>query len=386
MFAGVVGVVAIVAAACSSDGSNDASSDDDAQVDAERADDADDFVYPVPDWVEVDPESTGVDPEALQRIVDVAEGKGSHCLVVTRDGQIVGEWYWGDWDETTEQEVFSATKSFTSTLVGIAQDRGELDIDEPASKYIPEWVGTDSEDVTIRNLLSNDSGRFWEFAVDYFDMATGSQDKTAFAIDLDQQHDPGTFWEYNNSAIQTLEAVLETATGMDVGEYAQRYLFEPLGMASSLGRDRAGNPLTFSALSASCRDMARLGYLFLRDGRWADGEQVVSESWVEEATQPSTELNTAYGYLWWLNVDGHWVLPTLLMGRDEGDGKRVPGMPEEVFAAQGFGGQIIAVYPSTGVVMARIGPYDIDPKDLISKVFVSELERLGSEVVVDQEG
>ena len=136
-------------------------------------------------------------------------------------------------------------------------------------------------------------------------MAIGASDKTAFALALGQDAPPGDVWAYNNSAIQTLSAVLEAATGEDPVDYARTQLFEPLGMAdSTLTTDAAGNALTFMGLRTTCLDLARFGYLMLRDGVW-DGEQVVSSDYVEQATgRSSTELNAAYGLLWWLNREG----------------------------------------------------------------------------------
>ncbi len=348
---GVVGLLGLVGAACSSGGSSP-SADGNGTETAEA-----DFAYPESAWTEGDAAALGIDQAALDELVRYAAELPSTCLVVTKDGELVDEWYWEGSDASTESEIFSATKSFTSALVGIAQDQGLLDIDEPASDFITEWQGTDSEDVTTRNLLSNDSGREWDLVTDYGDMAARATDKSAFAASLDQQFEPGTVWEYNNSAIQTLEIVLEKATGMDVAEFADENLFTPLGMTSTeMGHDAAGNTMTFFNITTTCRDMARFGYLFLRDGQWADGEQVISSDWVEESTSPSTELNSAYGYLWWLNVDGHWVKPTVPGGKPEGDGLRVPGAPEDMFAAQGLGGQLIIVFPSSGVVVSRIGP------------------------------
>lgn len=321
------------------------------------AEPAPEATYPDPDWVAGDPAALGIDPAALDELVQLAGDRSSSCLVVTRDGFLVGEWYWNGWDATTAGEIFSASKSVTSTLVGIAQDRGELDVDEPASRYITEWQETPSEDVTIANLLGNDSGREWDLITDYVGMAVQATDKSAFAAGLGQRHEPGTVWEYNNAAIQNLETVLERATGRDVAEYAEEHLFGPTGMASTdMGRDAAGNTVAYAHVRSSCRDLARFGYLFLREGTWAGGEQVVSAEWVEEATSPSTDLNSAYGYLWWLNVDGHWVKPSVPAGKPEGDGRRVPDAPEDMFAAQGMGGQLAIVLPSTGVVVSRMGP------------------------------
>lgn len=346
--------------------------------DGSETKEARDYVYPDPDWAVETPEAHDLDSGLLAEAADLAAVQASDCLVITRDGVIVGEWYWNGWQETTEQNVFSVTKSITSALVGIAQDRGELDIRERASEYITEWVGTASEDVTIQNLISNDSGRHWDFWTDYVRNILFADDKTAFAIGLDQQYEPGTVWRYNNSAIQTLERVLNQATGEDVGDYAERHLLDPLGMASRYGRDPVGNPMTFSNVSASCRDLARFGYLYLRGGRWSGGTRIVSEDWVEESVQPSTSLNSAYGYMWWLNRDGHWLTSL----HEEHDGIPMPNLPETVFRASGAFDQIIFIDPGMDVVFTRIGwvtgfadmaPFDLS-EGLAEKIRAARLD------------
>ena len=329
-------------------------------------------VYPDPDWAVEAPEVHDLDSILLQGAADFAEEHASNCFIVTRDGVIVGEWYWNRWGTTTEQNVFSVTKSITSALVGIAQERGELDITERASEYITEWVGTASEDVTIQNLISNDSGRHWDFITDYLRMAILAEDKTAVAVGLGQQHLPGAVWEYNNSAIQTLEPVLNQATGMDVADYADEVLFGPLGMASSYGRDAAGNPMTFAGAECSCRDLARFGYLYLRHGRWSGGRQIVPEAWVDASVQPSTPLNSAYGYMWWLNHEGVWLAPTS-SDHEVGEGRRMPDLPENVFQASGAFNQIIFVDPDTDIVFTRIG-WVLDFEDVASSVLVEGLD------------
>jgi CubicO group peptidase (beta-lactamase class C family) len=321
----------------------------------------DDVTYPGDEWAAVDPATAGFDPAALGRLDEAAAAAGSTCLVVTRDGAVVDERYWQGSTADTPREAFSVTKSVTSTLVGIAQDADRLELDDPAADYLPEWRGTTSEAVTVENLLRNDSGRHWDLATDYRDMAIGASDKTAFALALGQDAPPGDVWAYNNSAIQTLSAVLETATGEEPVDYARTHLFEPLGMAdSTLTTDAAGNALTFMGLRTTCLDLARFGYLMLRDGVW-DGEQVVSSGYVEQATgRSSTELNAAYGLLWWLNRQGTIATPALATtGIDDGSGARrgqlVPGAPDDAFWALGFRNQIVAVMPSEGIVAVRMG-------------------------------
>lgn len=295
-------------------------------------------VFPDPDWAETDPAELELDGAAFDDLAVSLEALNSNCMAVVKSGHLVAEEYWNGTDADTRQEIFSASKSVSSTLVGIAEAEGHLTLDDPASTWIEEWVGTPSETVTVRNLVSNDSGRYWDFKTDYSDMAIAALDKTAFAIGLGQAHEPGAHWEYNNSAIQTLEAVLEGATGTDVADYATEKLFEPIGMGSTIKTDSAGNPLTFMGTQASCRDLARFGYLFLREGNWA-GEQIVPAEWVEAATSPSQELNPIYGYLWWLNTDSKfWA-----------------DLPDDAYAALGLGNQIVLVIPSLDMVLVRLG-------------------------------
>ncbi len=287
---------------------------------------------PGDEWDTAEPGDLGLDGAPLADLATYLQENQSNCMVVVKGGRVVASEYW-DMEPSDDREIWSASKSVTSTLVGIAQDEGLLSLDDLASDYIPEWKGTPSESVTIRNLVSNDSGRFYSFESDYTSMAVVAPDKTAYAIGLDQQHDPGTHWDYNNSAIQTLEQVIETATGQDMAEYAQEKLFGPLGMSASITRDKAGNPLAFMGVQAGCDDMARFGELFLREGAWGD-EQVVSSEWVAEATAPSQELNERYGFLWWRGFDG---------------------LPDDAFAALGLGNQIVLVMPSQDMVVVRLG-------------------------------
>jgi len=319
-------------------------------------------VGPVPgaEWETADPASLGFDPAKLDALSAQAGAGGSTCLVVAKDGKLVEEDYYNGGAADTPQEVWSATKSYSSTLVGIAQDEGLLSIDDLATEYIPEWEGTPSEDITVRNLIANDSGRYWDYETDYFRMAGGAADKTQFAIDLGQAAPPGTTWEYNNSAIQALDRVLTKATGTGPAEYASAKLLDPIGMtSSSMTTDPTGNTLTFMGLQSTCRDMARFGVLMLNKGNW-DGEQVVSEAWVDDATgQASQELNGSYGYLWWLNREGAGGGDQATTGQGDDDGEQgqmVPEVADTVYWALGLGGQIIAIHPDSGIVAVRLAP------------------------------
>jgi CubicO group peptidase (beta-lactamase class C family) len=352
-------VLVLVVAACSGGGGDDDDAAGSAATTSTAAPEPE-VRYPGAEWATEDPAAAGFDPAALGRLDAAAEAAGSSCLAVTRDGAVVDERYWDGGGADQPREAFSVTKSVTSTLVGIAQDEGVLTLDEPAADHIAEWRGTDSDAVTLRNLVSNDSGRHWDFGTDYTEMAIGARDKTAFAIGLGQDAPPGEAWAYNNSAIQTLSEVLGDATGEDPADYATSRLFDPIGMRrSAMSQDGAGNTLTFMGLRTTCLDLARFGYLMLNGGRW-DGEQIVSAEWVAEATgRSSTDLNAAYGYLWWLNRRGPIASPAVATtGAGQGsiaDGQMVPDAPEDVFWALGFRNQIVAVIPSERIVAVRMG-------------------------------
>jgi CubicO group peptidase (beta-lactamase class C family) len=301
-------------------------------------------------------------------VAAVAKKGKSDCLAVARDGKLAGEWYFAQGRREKAQPVWSATKSFTSVLVGIAQDDGALRLDDKASKWIDEWKGTAAEEVTVRDLLSNVSGREWSFQTDYRRLLR-ARDRTKFAVGLKQQHEPGTVWVYNNSAIQTLQRVLREATGKDVGRFAEERLFKPLGMSrTAMGADRAGNTQTFMGITSTCRDMARFGQLMLQNGKW-QGRQIVSAAYVEAATgRPSTKLNAAYGYLWWLNRPGTIrgpVAATDLGGARAPDAVRgplVPGAPSRLYWALGLGNQLIQIDPESRTVVVRLGKTEPRPK------------------------
>jgi CubicO group peptidase (beta-lactamase class C family) len=321
-------------------------------------------------WQKVSPASVGLDAAKLAQIAAVAKKGHSNCLVVVRHGKLAGEWYFDGTGPDTTQDVYSATKSFASTLVGIAQDNGDLRIGDRASKWIEQWRGTPSQAVTVRDLLSMDSGRQWNFVTDYLRLL-GAPDRTAFAIGLGQDAAPGTEWAYNNSAVQTLDRVLQKATGQDVGAFARTRIFAPLGMAhTTMATDRAGNAQLFEGIHSTCRDMARFGVLMLDRGRWR-GRQIVSSSWVAQATaKSSTKLNAAYGYLWWLNRSGviaSVTAATTLQAVAQGKvdvGRMVPGAPSSMYWALGLGDQLIQIDPASQTVVVRLGsaaPIPIPP-------------------------
>jgi CubicO group peptidase (beta-lactamase class C family) len=299
-------------------------------------------VWPGDDWEVSTPEAEGMDATRLEDVASYCEEHNCGAVVVTRHGRIVWERYWGGWDENSTDNSWSMAKSMTDALVGIAISEGKIKgVDESAADFIPEWRGTRKEEITLRHLLSMDSGLLWN--EDYYEesdviaMIT-SYDQTGYAISRPRLHDPGDDWYYSSGDTQLFSAIIKAATGMEAGQYAQEKLFGPIGLKGARwATDEAGHTLTFCCVYTTARNFARFGYLFLRDGRWND-QQVVPENWVEESTKPSQWENPSYGYFWWL-------LP-------------FPDVPKDMFMADGFQTKRIYIIPSLDIVAVRIGEGD----------------------------
>ncbi|MFE0021623.1 serine hydrolase domain-containing protein [Amycolatopsis sp. NPDC059021] len=317
--------------------------------------------YPGAEWERGDPAAAGFDSAKLAKIAEELKADKSNCLAVVRHGRLVADWYWNGTGPDSAREVWSATKSVSSTLTGIAQAEHKLSIEDKASRYIPAWTGTPSADVTVKDLLSNDSGRHWTNFIDDAVKVFSARDRTAFAVSQPQDVPPGQVWAYNNTAIQTLDAVLGKATGDKPADYAKKKLLDPLGMKhSNMTQDQTGNTTTFMGLQSTCQDMARFGYLFLRKGHWND-TQVVPEQWVGDATgKPSQDISAAYGYLWWLNRLGPVATVQHSMTREDSakapHTQLVPSAPQDMYWALGLGGQILQVDPGSDTVVVRLGP------------------------------
>jgi CubicO group peptidase (beta-lactamase class C family) len=309
-------------------------------------------VYPVPDWQVESPADHGIDPAALDAAMAAAETLESHCLVVVRHGVIVGEGYWQGKNADSTDKSFSIAKSYTSAVVGIAIERGDIEsLEQSASDFIPEWQGTEHESVTIRHLLSMTSGLEWNLFSDYVAMATFSSNQSEYAVELGQDEDPGTIWQYHNGGVQIFEPIFRAATGMTIEQYASEHLWSRIGSSASWNHDPSDNPTTYAHVLATCRDHARFGYLYLKNGVWADGP-VVPWTHVQTSLVPSQSQNQAYGYLWWLN--GH--VPALDPFGQEKESTIAPFAPADLFAARGFGDQFIDIIPSLDMVIVRIGP------------------------------
>ena len=307
------------------------------------------------EWVVETPEDHDLDPALLEesRAYAFADGHNTQGVVVVHDGAIVAEWYADGAGPDSWAASWSMAKSFTSALVGIAVEEGKIPgVDEPMTTWYPEFAGTERADMTLRDVLQMSSGLDWVEDYDPGDSAqsdiiavvVGESDHLAYAASQPSAVAPGTRWSYSSGDTMLLSGVIEQATGMPADEYAEEVLFEPLGLDQvDWWRDIAGHTLTYCCLDMPSRDFARLGQLYLQDGRWGD-EQVVPEAWVAESlvpTESSADAGQPYGYQWWLGTPD--------------------GIRQDVYAAIGHDGQWIYVVPDLDLVVVRNGTYVKDP-------------------------
>lgn len=254
---------------------------------------------PVPDasWKTVDAAERGIDAVALREHEALARRSGADAILVCYRGQIVSEWYSDRYAEP--MATMSSVKSITALLAGLLIADGKIEsVDDPVSKYIPQWREGIRGRVRIRHLLNMTSG-----LPDFRGGRAGvgfAENKNEFVIGLTPTVEPGTRWSYSNEGSQLLSPILEKAAGMPLEEYAQKRLFEPLGMRNTTLKVIDGQALTYADANTTLRDFARLGVMMLNDGKWGD-RQVVPAEWVRACISPCP-VNKKYGYLWWLET------------------------------------------------------------------------------------
>jgi CubicO group peptidase (beta-lactamase class C family) len=264
--------------------------------------------WPTQDWRVSTPEAQGMDPHKLaQMLVSVKQQHlGLHSLLVIRNGTIVSETYFLANQPSIRHELYSVTKSFVSTLVGIALDKGFIKrLDQRILDFFPgrSFANLDAQKqaMTLEDVLTMRSGLDWQEGDPAYMALYRSPDWVSYMLDLPMVAPPGSQFNYCSGCTHLLSAILEQTTGMNPRLFAEQNLFKPLGISKlTWETDSKGIPIGGWGLQLSSRDMAKLGYLFLHNGLW-DGQQVVSAQWVQAATQKhtTTDGDLGYGYQWW---------------------------------------------------------------------------------------
>lgn len=294
----------------------------------------------------------------------------TRAIVVVYDGQIIAERYAPGFSKNTPMISWSMAKSLTNALVGILVGQGKLSLDKPAP--VPEWSDPDDERraITLDQLMRMSSGlsfdesygAFSEVSVMLFDKA----DSAAYAAEKPLVEEPDSFWHYSSGTSNIISRIVRDAvegTAQDALEFPHRALFDPIGMSSAVFEpDASGTFVGSSFVQATARDYARFGLLYLQDGMW-EGERILPEGWVAYTTTPTPNAPQGqYGAQWWLNSGPE---------TNESD-RKWPGLPSDIFYADGHDGQYIVVIPTRDLVLVRLG-FTPDKEAWDLGTFISEV-------------
>jgi len=258
----------------------------------------------------------GADKVAALRAL--ADQTDTDAFVIVEDGHVILNAGNGD----RRYELMSVSKSIVSLAVGALVDRERLSLDQPVADFVPAWRGTPKEAILVRHLLEHSSGLADERTTEKI---YASADFVQFAIDAEAKDPPGTRFFYSNRAVNLLSGVVATASGQALDVWARESLFAPLGITDfGWSKDKAGNPHAMSGLQMRPLDVAKLGQLVLDDGRWC-GTQVVSGAWLEASTRTYQKPGfQPHGLLWWLSPENKRVV----LSRDVFDAWRSSGVPD----------------------------------------------------------
>jgi CubicO group peptidase (beta-lactamase class C family) len=260
------------------------------------------------------PERQGVSSSSLLAFVEAADQEidAMHSFILVRHGQVIAEGWWTPYDAKTPHVLYSLSKSFTSTAVGLAIAEGKFSLDDEVMKFFPEDAPAEPSAnlraMRVRDLLRMNTGHQTEAQL--FRGEPGkAQDLTwtrkFFAHPVPFK--PGTHFLYNSPATYMLSAIVQKTTGQTVLDYLRPRLFEPLGFENPTW---VASPQGISAgaygLMARTEEIARFGQLYLQKGLWK-GRQLVPASWVEEATalqtsngsSPKSDWDQGYGFQFW---------------------------------------------------------------------------------------
>ena len=291
---------------------------------------------------------------ALVRDVNDGRYGAIDGVVVVRQGYMVLEHY-RSWSRDRVHTMQSVSKSVTSLLVGLAmQAKPGFTLDTRVVGLFPRYATLENDDarkqaLTMRHLLTmRTSMDFWEqpYAGSPLDQLNRSSgDWVKYILDRPMLGDPGSTWAYNSGAAILACAAIREATGQAADAFAAEALFRPLGIRGETWyrSPHDGLPHCGGGLNLRPVDLARIGYLVLRGGRWGD-VRLLPQAWIDESTRPISRggpvffsnYGSAYGYFWWL-------FPTTRGGTDTG-----------VIAASGSGGQWLFVVPSLDLVVAVV--------------------------------
>lgn len=265
--------------------------------------------WPTKEWSTSTPEKQGVSSAGLEKADKLINDNypNVYSLLVVRHGYLIYEKYYNGAGKDKAYNVYSVTKSIMSALTGIAIEQNLIkSVDQPVSELLPDYFknidNQSKKNITIGNVLTMTGGL--ESVDNNYGGFFTSDDWLAYTLKKPMTDKPGTKFVYNTGLTQFLSNIITKVSGMSTKDFAEKYLFSKIGInAGHWATDPKGYYGGGYGLSLTPRDMAKFGYLYLNNGKW-DGEQILSQEWVEESTKKHITANESndYGYLFWLKT------------------------------------------------------------------------------------
>ncbi|MDA8743277.1 beta-lactamase family protein [Rubripirellula amarantea] len=269
----------------------------------------------LPAWVHADtpglprstPEAQGVSSAGIRDFIETADREvdSMHSFMLVRHGYVVAEAWWEPESAEKPHVLWSLSKSFTSTAVGLAVADGKLSVDDHVLKFFPDDAPAEPSEnlkaMRVRDLLTMNAGH--EDEVQWLE----AEDWAKAFLSHRVPHKPGTHFRYNTPATYMLSAIVQKVTGETVLKYLKPRLFEPLGIVNPRwDTSPQGISIGGYGLYLRTEDIAKFGQLYLQKGQW-NGKQLLPESWVEQATSkqvsngsdPASDWNQGYGFQFW---------------------------------------------------------------------------------------
>ena len=315
--------------------------------------------WPDATWRTARPAAVSVDEAAINGLLSrLSSGSlgAEHSIVIVRKGYVIADRYFAGWTADSIHTEQSVTKSITSLVTGVAIARGDVrSVDQPLVELLGKYSPIANLDdrkraLTVRDLLMMRTGLDWNedvYAGSPLERLNNLQtDWIRFVIDWPMREQPGTRWQYNSGGVIALGGAIGVASNMNTAEYARTYLLRPIGITTDKWYRGFPDllPHTGGGLLLTTRDLARVGYLVLRNGTW-NTTQVVPQAWLRESTRPLVTptyrlggRTSSYGYLWWLYTP-------------EG-GTPDANSTDLVIAASGAMGQWLFIVPRYDLVVA----------------------------------
>jgi len=291
--------------------------------------------FPTISWRTNTPEEQGFDSGKLAEGLQTFKRNKINIdsLLIIRNGYVILDAYFYPFDNSIPHKLASVTKSFTTTLIGIAVDQGKIQLDDPMVTFFSDRsianLDPRKKSITVQQLVSNRNG--FESGCLSGDESTlnsmrSNPDWVQAALDRKVVEDPGTRFCYDSPGMHLLSAILQEATGMTELEFARQNLFEPMGISEVFWQsDPQGYTHGWGDLFLKPRDAAKIGFLWLNKGMW-EGKQIVSEAWVADSVQSLSHGGMDdYGYGWWVSEDSYYAF--------------------------GRGGQYVKIYPAYNTII-----------------------------------